>query len=92
MLKVCLPKKKKIVYTYVICIYVFDPTGQWSVTNPTGKKVYSKLFLTQLGSESVCQKKPDVLKGWNNITKLSNSPQFNSLGVSAVKLFINLKL
>ncbi|KAL5233967.1 hypothetical protein ACI65C_001377 [Semiaphis heraclei] len=32
---------------------------QWSVTNPTGKKVYSLLFLLQLGSEAVCQKKPD---------------------------------
>lgn len=66
---------------------MFDPTGQWSVTNPSGKKVYSKAFLIQLGSESVCQKKPDVLKAWNNITK-SNSPQFSSLGVSIVKLFI----
>ncbi|XP_022171727.1 eukaryotic translation initiation factor 4 gamma 3-like isoform X2 [Myzus persicae] len=54
--------------------------GQWSVTNPTGKKVYSKLFLMQLGSEAVCQKKPDVLRNWSNITKLSSTPQFNSSG------------
>jgi len=57
--------------------------GQWSVTNPTGKKVYSKLFLIQLGSEAVCQKKPDVLRNWANLTTgLSSAPQFNSLGVS----------
>ena len=54
--------------------------GQWSITNPTGKKVYSKLFLMQLGSEAVCQKKPDVLRNWGNLTKLSSA--FNSLGVS----------
>jgi len=51
--------------------------GQWSVTNPTGKKVYSILFLLQLGSEAVCQKKPDVLRNWSNLT-----PQFNLLSVS----------
>jgi len=43
--------------------------------------VYSKLFLLQLGSEAVCQKKPDVLRNWANLTKLSSAPQFNSLGV-----------
>jgi len=43
--------------------------------------VYSKLFLIQLGGEAVCQKKPDVLRNWSNLTK-SNAPQFNSLGVS----------
>jgi len=56
--------------------------GQWSVSNPTGKKVYSKMFLIKLGSEAVCQNKPDVLRNWSNITKLSSAPQFNSLGVS----------
>jgi len=55
--------------------------GQWSISNPTGKKVYSKLFLMQLGNESVCQKKPDVLRNWSNLTK-SSVPQFNSSGVS----------
>ncbi|XP_060849935.1 eukaryotic translation initiation factor 4 gamma 3-like isoform X2 [Rhopalosiphum padi] len=54
--------------------------GQWSITNPSGKKVYSKVFLLQLGSESVCQKKPDVLNNWGNLIKLSSAPQFNSLG------------
>ncbi|XP_029346394.1 uncharacterized protein LOC100574055 isoform X2 [Acyrthosiphon pisum] len=51
--------------------------GQWSVINPTGKKVYSILFLSQLGSEAVCQKKPDVLKNWS--TKSFIAPQFSSL-------------
>ncbi|XP_008179446.1 eukaryotic translation initiation factor 4 gamma 3 isoform X2 [Acyrthosiphon pisum] len=54
--------------------------GQWSIKNPTGKKVYSKLFLMQLGSEAVCQKKPDILRNWSNLTKLSSTPQFNSSG------------
>ncbi|XP_060860797.1 eukaryotic translation initiation factor 4 gamma 3-like [Metopolophium dirhodum] len=54
--------------------------GQWSVTNPTGNKVYSKLFLIQLGSEAVCQKKPNVLRNWSKLTKLSSVPQFDSLG------------
>lgn len=54
--------------------------GQWSVTNPTGKKVYSKAFLLQLGIESVCQKKPDVLNNWSNLIKQSSTTQFNSLG------------
>ncbi|KAL4089885.1 hypothetical protein QTP88_024825 [Uroleucon formosanum] len=54
--------------------------GQWSVTNPTGKKVYSKLFLLQLGSEAVCQKKPDILRNWINLTNFSSLPQFNSSG------------
>ncbi|KAL5235291.1 hypothetical protein ACI65C_002701 [Semiaphis heraclei] len=54
--------------------------GQWSVTNPTGKKVYSKSFLIKLGGEAVCQKKPDVLRNWSNLTKSSSAPQFNSLG------------
>jgi len=52
------------------------------VKNPTGKKVYSILFLLQLGSEAVCQKIPDVLKKWRNITNLSNAQQFNSSNVS----------
>eukprot|EP00102_Acyrthosiphon_pisum_P012308 XP_008181407.2 PREDICTED: eukaryotic translation initiation factor 4 gamma 3-like [Acyrthosiphon pisum] len=54
--------------------------GQWSVTNPTGKKVYSKLFLVQLGREAVCQKKPDVLRNWIKLAKLSCESQFDSLG------------
>lgn len=54
--------------------------GQWSTSNPAGRKVYSKEFLVKLGSEAVCQKKPDVLRNWGNITKLLNSPQFGSLG------------
>lgn len=54
--------------------------GQWSATNPTGKKVYSKSFLIKLGSEAICQKKPDVLANWVMITKLSNSSQYGSLG------------
>jgi len=56
--------------------------GQWSVKNPTGKKVYSKSFLLQLGSEAVCQKKPDILRNWSNLTNLSSLPQFNSSSVS----------
>jgi len=44
--------------------------------------MYSKSFLIKLGSEAVCQKKPDILRTWGSITKLSNSPQFSSLGVS----------
>jgi len=44
--------------------------------------VYSKLFLIQLGSKAVCQKKPDVLRNWSKLTKLSSVPQFDSLGVS----------
>ncbi|XP_025411781.1 eukaryotic translation initiation factor 4 gamma 3-like isoform X3 [Sipha flava] len=54
--------------------------GQWSYTNQTGKKVYSKAFLTQLGSETVCQKKPDVLSSWVHITKSLNSPSYGSSG------------
>lgn len=56
--------------------------GQWSVKNPTGKKVYSKSFLIRLGSEAICQLKPDVLETWGSITKKYNSSQFNSSGVS----------
>jgi hypothetical protein len=58
--------------------------GQWSYTNQTGKKVYSKAFLTQLGSETVCQKKPDVLSSWVHITKSLNSPSYGSSGVSTI--------
>jgi len=47
--------------------------------------VYSKVFLLQLGSEAVCQKKPDVLNNWSNLIKLSGTPQFKSLGVSCKK-------
>lgn len=46
--------------------------------------MYSKVFLLQLGSEAVCQKKPDVLNNWSNLIK-SGAPQFNSLGVSCKK-------
>ncbi|KAF0731490.1 eukaryotic translation initiation factor 4 gamma 3-like, partial [Aphis craccivora] len=53
--------------------------GQWSITNPTGKKVYSKAFLLQLGSEAICKKKPDVLSNWSNLIKLSGAPQVKSL-------------
>lgn len=53
--------------------------------NPSGRKVYSKLFLMKLGSESFCQKKPDILKNWSNITKSANQPQFSSSGVSDYK-------
>jgi len=63
--------KSRVFYIYI---------GQWSVTNPTGKKVYSILFLSQLGSEAVCQKKPDVLKNWS--TKLFIASQFSSLNAS----------
>lgn len=69
------------VYTSTkVLFYIY--IGQWSVTNPTGKKVYSKLFLIQLGSEAICQNKPDALRNWSKITKLSGAPQFNSFGVS----------
>lgn len=44
--------------------------GQWSVENPTGKKVYSKSFLIQLGNEAICHKKPDVLRRFDSITLL----------------------
>jgi len=54
--------------------------GQWSFTNPTGKKVYSILFLLKLGGEAICQKKPDVLKNWS--TESFIAPQFSSLSVS----------
>lgn len=65
----------------MVLFYIY--IGQWSVTNPTGKKVYTKSFLIQLGSEAICQKKPDVLRNWSNLTKLSSgAPQFNSSGVS----------
>ncbi|KAL5233906.1 hypothetical protein ACI65C_001347 [Semiaphis heraclei] len=59
--------------------------GQWSVTNPTGKKVYSILFLLQLSSEAVCQKKPDVLRNWSNLTNLHDAPQFNLLSQPGAK-------
>ncbi|XP_050056621.1 eukaryotic translation initiation factor 4 gamma 3-like isoform X2 [Aphis gossypii] len=58
---------------------------QWSITNPTGKKVYSKVFLLQLGSETICQKQPDVLNNWSNLIKLSGAPQLKSLGQSGAK-------
>lgn len=70
-------------------LYILTSIGQWSITNPTGKKVYSKLFLLQLGIEAVCQKKPDILKTWSNITKSSNQPQYNQSGVSSIiKMFV----
>ncbi|XP_025201815.1 eukaryotic translation initiation factor 4 gamma 3-like isoform X2 [Melanaphis sacchari] len=51
---------------------------QWSITNPIGKKVYSKVFLLALGNEAICQKKPDVLNNWSNLIKTSGATPFNS--------------
>ncbi|XP_022163596.1 uncharacterized protein LOC111029064 [Myzus persicae] len=62
--------------------------GQWSMNNPTGKKVYSISFLLQLGSEAVCQIKPDVLKT-RQFSSLSRPGakciQMNSQGKTASK-------
>ncbi|XP_060873665.1 uncharacterized protein LOC132947405 isoform X2 [Metopolophium dirhodum] len=57
--------------------------GQWSFTNPTGKKVYSILFLLKVGSEAICQKKPYVLNNWS--TKSFIAPQFSSLSCLGAK-------
>lgn len=48
--------------------------------------MYSKAFLLKLENEPVCQKKPDVLKAWNNITRLS--VQHSSIGVSSFQMLI----
>ncbi|XP_050535904.1 eukaryotic translation initiation factor 4 gamma 3-like isoform X2 [Daktulosphaira vitifoliae] len=53
---------------------------QWSLTNKSGKRVYTRAFLMQLCNETVCQKKPDVLRNWGNITRSANAPQYNVLG------------
>ncbi|XP_050429511.1 eukaryotic translation initiation factor 4 gamma 3-like isoform X2 [Adelges cooleyi] len=54
---------------------------QWSATNTSGNRVYSRAFLLQLGSEVVCQKKPDILRSWGHITRSVNSSQYNSIGL-----------
>lgn len=65
----------------ILKIRFYKLLGQWSTINQTGKRIYSKSFLLQLGNESICQKKPDILNSWSNITRLSNQPQYGVSGV-----------
>lgn len=50
-------------------------------SNITGKKIYSKEFMIQIGKKAYCQKKPDVLSNWSIITNIVNTTQFRTSGV-----------